>query len=224
MAGGFKTDRSKVVMFKCCLFFFFFFFFFSCGLVTTWLPFLSVPLVGYALCLWLFLGCVQLTATVTRKKKKKKKIPITWQFSAEGSECPHINPKLSFGTPQIAAYANKYFVCLFVTKIWKFFTGLILYIWFYIKLKTVEIVFRSDTSLAKDNCGLSPVLRQIKRVYNSCSEDAKKLLDKKKTLASDLFYWKQHWSSSIHFVLVYYRWATASDLGFPPFWLFVLTP
>ena len=60
-----------------------------------------------------------------------------WYFSTDGSEYPETSLKLSFGTTELAAYANKFFVCLFVTKNREVFTGLILYSRTLIKLTLV---------------------------------------------------------------------------------------
>ena len=73
----------------------------------------SVPvLAGYQL------GCVQISEAfvVTRKLAN---FPFSCGSSVDGGEYLQTVLKLSFGSTKMAAYANKSFVCLFATKIWK---------------------------------------------------------------------------------------------------------
>ena len=64
------------------------------------------------------------------------KIRTTTTTIIDGSEYPQTVLKLSFGTTKMAAYANKIFIRLFVTKQY----GLVLFICFCMKLVIIDII------------------------------------------------------------------------------------
>ena len=72
-------------------------------------------------------------------------------FSVDGSKYPQTILKLSFGTTIVAAYVNKTFICLFVSKNMEMFIGSILNIRFLMKLMMMIIDLISISSLVNEN-------------------------------------------------------------------------
>ena len=81
--------------------------------------------------------------------KGVKTIQVCFRDAGDENNYPQTILKLSFRATKKTAYANKFFVCLFVTKPMEMFTGLILYIQSLIKLINMDIFFFDLISKSK---------------------------------------------------------------------------